>query len=72
MPPFKERGAGCILAHKAVIARFECQRLPEDQTHAQGGWQTGCEVSPNSEQNRGRYEKREVVVVCEMSWWPRS
>ncbi|MBK8091020.1 MAG: hypothetical protein IPK32_03210 [Verrucomicrobiaceae bacterium] len=54
------------------VFRFESLRLPEDETHAQGGWQPGCEVSTTSEQNRGRYEKREVVVIREMNWWPRS
>ena len=59
-------------AHEAVIARFESLRLPEDETHAQGGWQPECEVSTTSEQNRGRYEKREVVVIREASWWPKA
>lgn len=59
-------------AHQAVIARFESLRLPEDETHAQGGWQPGCEASTTIEQNRGRHEKREVVVIRDMSWWPKS
>jgi predicted transposase YbfD/YdcC len=76
----QERGADYILAlkanekdaHEAVIARFESLRLPQDETHAPGGWQPGCEVSTTIEQNRGRYEKREVVVIRDMSWWPKS
>lgn len=59
-------------AHQAVIARFESLRLPVDETHAQGGWVDGCEVGTTREQNRGRYEQREVVVVREMDWWPKS
>ena len=76
----QERGADYLLAlkanekeaHEAVIAQFESLRPPEDETHAQGGWQPGCEVSTTIEQNRGRYEKREVVVIRDMSWWPKS
>ncbi len=76
----QERGADYILALKAnekdayqtVVTRFESLRRPEDQTHAQGGWQPGCEVSTTIEQNRGRYEKREVAVIRDMSWWPKS
>ncbi|MBK8092698.1 MAG: hypothetical protein IPK32_12130 [Verrucomicrobiaceae bacterium] len=56
----------------ATCSYFENLRLPEDQTHAQGGWQPGCEVSTTREQNCGRYEKREVVVIRDMSWWPKS
>lgn len=59
-------------AHQDVIAHFESLRQPVDETHAQGGWVEGCEVSTTREQNRGRYEQREVVVVRETSWWPRS
>lgn len=29
-------------------------------------------MSTTREQNRGRHEQREVIVVREMSWWPRS
>lgn len=76
----QERGADYILAlkanekdaHEAVIAHFESLRLPEEETHEQGGWQPTCEVSTNTEQNRGRYEKREVIVIRDMSWWPKS
>lgn len=59
-------------AHQAVSAHFESLRLPEDETHSQGRWQPQCEVSLTTEQNRGRYERREVVVVRETHWWPKS
>jgi predicted transposase YbfD/YdcC len=59
-------------AHQAVIAHFESLRLPEDETHAPGGWQPQCEVSLTTEQNRGRYERREVVVERETDWWAKS
>lgn len=59
-------------AHRAVTVHFESLRLPVDETHARGGWVEGCEVSTTREQNRGRYEQREVVVVRSMNWWPKS
>ena len=76
----QERGADYILALKAnekeawqaVAAHFENLRLEVTQTHAQGGWAPGCEVSTTREQNRGRYEQREVVVQRALSWWPKS
>jgi predicted transposase YbfD/YdcC len=76
----QERGADYILAlkanekdaHQAVIAKFESLRLAENEIHAEGGWLPGCEVSITCEQNRGRYEKRDVVVIRDVSWWPKS
>lgn len=56
----------------AKLARFESLRQPVDETRTRGGWAEGCEMSTTREQNRGRYEQREVVVVREMDWWPRS
>lgn len=60
-------------AHQAVAARFESRR-PTLEAAAAGeqGWAEGCEVSTTREQNRGRYEQREVIVQREMSWWPKS
>ena len=29
-------------------------------------------MSTTREQNRGRYEQREVVVLRDLSWWPKS
>lgn len=76
----QERGADYMLAlkanekdaHEAVIAHFESLRLPEEETHEQGGWQPTCEASTTTEQNRGRYEKREVIVIRDISWWLKS
>lgn len=76
----QDKGADYILAlkanekeaHQAVIAHFEAQRPAEDELHATGSWAPGCEVSTSCERNRGRYERREVVVSREQSWWPKS
>ncbi len=60
-------------AHQAVVARFESLRpTPEAQAAGEQGWAEGCEVSTTREQNRGRYEQREVVVLRDLSWWPKS
>jgi predicted transposase YbfD/YdcC len=76
----QDRGADYILAlkanepaaHQAVIAHFEAQRTTTAEIHDQGGWVQGSEVSTTCEQNRGRYEQREVVVSRELDWWPKS
>ena len=70
----QDRGADYILAlkanepaaHQAVIAHFEAQRTTTAEIHDQGGWVQGSEVSTTCEQNRGRYEQREVVVSREL------
>jgi predicted transposase YbfD/YdcC len=59
-------------AHQAVIAQFEQLRPAADELHAQGNWAEGCEVSTTREQNRGCYEQREVVVLRDLSWWPKA
>ena len=61
-------------AHQAVIAHFQAQRTTTaaEEVHTGGGWAQGVEVSLTREQNRGRYEQREVVVSRDMSWWPKS
>jgi len=59
-------------AHQAVAAQFASQRSNPTEIHATGTWAAGCEVSTTREQNRGRYEQREVVVLRETSWWPKS
>lgn len=78
----QEAGADYILAlkanekdaHQALIDHFVALRsaTPEEQIHRAATWAEHCEVSTTCEQNRGRYEQREVVVSREMSWWPRS
>lgn len=59
-------------AHAAVIAHFEAQRTSTQEIHDKGGWTQGCELSTSREQNRGRYEQREVVVSREQAWWPKA
>lgn len=60
-------------AHQALIAHFEAMRSSaQEQLHSAGCWDQSCEVSITREQNRGRYEQREVVVSREQSWWPKS
>lgn len=59
-------------AHQAVAAHFDTLRPAAAEIHAQGSWAAGCEMSTTCEQNRGRYERREVVVVRDLSWWPHS
>ena len=59
-------------AHQAVIARFDQLRPAAEELHTQGNWAQGCEVSTTREQNRGRYEQREVVVLRDLSGWPKS
>ena len=59
-------------AHQAVAAQFASLRSNPTEIHATGTWAAGCEVSTTREQNRGRYEQREVVVLRETSWWPKS
>lgn len=78
----QDRGADYILAlkanekeaHQDVIAHFEAQRTltTTEAIHDQGAWVQGSEVSTSCEQNRGRYEQREVVVSRELDWWPKS
>lgn len=78
----QDKGADYILAlkanekeaHQDVIAHFQAQRTTTatEETHDQGGWVQGSEVSMTCEQNRGRYERREVVVSRELGWWPKS
>ena len=76
----QDQGADYILALKAnekaahaeVIAHFEAQRTSTEEIHDKGAWVQGCEVSTSCEQNRGRYEQREVVVSRELGWWPKS
>ena len=58
----QDKGADYILAlkanekeaHQDVIAHFEAQRTATEETHDQGGWVQGSEVSMTCEQNRGR------------------
>jgi len=59
-------------AHQAVIAHFETQRTSTEEIHDQGTWVQGSEISTSREQNRGRYEQREVVVSREQAWWPKA
>ncbi len=59
-------------AHQAVIAQFDKLRPGAEEPHAQSSWAEGTEVSTTREQNRGRYEQREVVVLRDLSWWPKS
>lgn len=76
----QDKGADYILAlkanekeaHQAVIAHFEALRTTTEEGHDTGAWVQGSEVSTSREQNRGRYEQREVVVSREQSWWPKS
>ncbi|OYW70010.1 MAG: hypothetical protein B7Z21_00310 [Verrucomicrobiales bacterium 32-60-5] len=76
----QDQGADYILAlkanekeaHQDVLAHFAAQRTTTDATHDQGSWVQDCEVSTSCEQNRGRYEQREVVVSRKLDWWPKS
>ena len=78
----QDKGADYILAlkanekeaHQDVIAHFEMQRTTAttEEVHDKGAWVQGSEVSTSCEQNRGRYEQREVVVSRELDWWPKS
>ncbi|MBL9177670.1 MAG: ISAs1 family transposase [Verrucomicrobiaceae bacterium] len=77
----QEAGAHYILAlkanekeaHQAIIAHFAALRpSQQEQLHAGGSWAEGCELSLACEQNRGRYERREVVVSRDLGGWPKS
>ena len=76
----QDQGADYILAlkanekeaHQAVIAHFAAQRTSTEEIHDQGTWVQGSEISTSREQNRGRYEQREVVVSREQAWWPKA
>jgi predicted transposase YbfD/YdcC len=59
-------------AHQDVIAEFDKLRPAAEELHTQGNWVEGCEVSTTREQNRGRYEQREVVVLRDLSGWPKA
>lgn len=60
-------------AHQAVAAHFESLRpTPEAAAAGEQGWAEGSDVSTTREQNRGRYEQREVIVLRDVGWWPKS
>ena len=76
----QDAGADYILALKAnekdayqtVVTHFDTLRKTTQAETGTAGWGPSCEVSTTRELNRGRYEQREVIVLREMSWWPKS
>lgn len=59
-------------AHQTVATHFESLRPVQGAESGEKGWAASCEVSTTREQNRGRYEQREVVVLRDLTWWPKS
>ncbi len=60
-------------AHQTVAEHFTSLRPGKEARDAgDRGWAESCEVSATVEQNRGRYEQREVVVLRETGWWPKA
>jgi len=60
-------------AHQTVAGHFTSLRPGKEARDAgDQGWAESCEVSATVEQNRGRYEQREVVVLRETDWWPKA
>ncbi len=60
-------------AHQTVAEHFTSLRPTQEARDAgEQGWAESCEVSTTREQNRGRYEQREVVVLRETDWWHKA